>query len=139
MRRVGEALAGRYAEIGQAIAARIVDEISDYRDAAPELIDDLRAGATATVEVLARTQAEGGAVRRVDVGFVRELAARRVHQGVSLEVFLHAYRVALLTYWDACAEEATRLRISREAGFALARSAIDAVDTITTQAAEAYL
>ena len=96
-------------------------------------------GATATVEVLARTNAEGGAVRREDVGFVRELAARRVHQGVSLEVFLHAYRVALLTYWDACAEEATRLRISREAGFALARSAIDAVDTITTQAAEAYL
>ena len=139
MRRVGEALAGRYAEIGQAIAARIADEISDYRDAEPDLIDDLRAGATATVEVLARTQAEGGAVRREDVGFVRELAARRVHQGVSLEVFLHAYRVALLTYWDACAEEATRLRISREAGFALARSAIDAVDTITTQAAEAYL
>jgi PucR C-terminal helix-turn-helix domain/GGDEF-like domain len=139
MRRVGEALAARYAEIGQAIAARIVDEIPGYRDAAPELINDLRAGATATVEVLARTQAEGAAVRREDVVFVRELAARRVHQGVSLEVFVHAYRVALLAYWDACAEEAARLRISREAGFALARSAIDAVDTITTQAAEAYL
>jgi hypothetical protein len=139
MRRVGEALAARYAEIGRAIAARIVDEIPGYRDAAPELINDLRAGATATVEVLARTQAESGAVRREDVVFVRELAARRVHQGVSLEVFVHAYRVALLAYWDACAEEAARLRISREAGFALARSAIDAIDTITTQAAEAYL
>jgi hypothetical protein len=139
MRRVGEALAARYTEIGQAIAARIVDEIPAYGDAAPELINDLRAGATATVEVLARTQADGGVVRREDVAFVRELAARRVHQGVSLEVFVHAYRVALLAYWDACAEEATRLRISREAGFALARTAIDAVDTITTQAAEAYL
>jgi PucR C-terminal helix-turn-helix domain/GGDEF-like domain len=139
MRRVGEALAGRYAEIGQAIAARIVDEIPAYRDAAPELINDLRAGATATVEVLARTHAEGSTVRREDVAFVRELAARRVHQGVSLEVFVHAYRVALLAYWDACADEATRLRISREAGHALARSAIDAIDTITTQAAEAYL
>ncbi len=60
-------------------------------------------------------------------------------KGVSLEVFIHAYRVALLAYWDACADEATRLRISREAGYALARSAIDAIDTITTQAAEAYL
>jgi hypothetical protein len=139
MRRVGEALAGRYAEIGQAIAARIVDEIPGYRDAPPELINDLRAGATATVGVLARTHAEGSTVRREDVAFVRELAARRVHQGVSLEVFVHAYRVALLAYWDACADEAARLRISREAGFALARSAIDAIDTITTQAAEAYL
>src|SRR2546426_1808699 len=139
IRRVGEALAGRYAEIGQAIAARIVDEIPGYRDAAPELINDLRAGATATVEVLARTFAEGSTVRRENVGFVRELAARRVHQGVSLEVFLRAYRVALLAYWDACADEASRLGISREASFTLARSAIDAIDTITTQAAEAYL
>jgi hypothetical protein len=139
IRRVGEALAGRYTEIGRATAARIVDEIPGYRDAAPELINDLRAGATATVEVLARTFAEGSTVRREDVGFVRELAARRVHQGVSLEVFIHAYRVALLAYWDECADEASRLRISREAGFALARSAIDAIDTITTQAAEAYL
>jgi hypothetical protein len=136
---VGEALAGRYAEIGQAIAARIVDEIPGYRNVAPELIHDLRGGATATVEVLARTLAEGSTVRREDLGFLRDVAARRVHQGVSLEVFIHAYRVALLAYWDACAEEASRLQISRDAGFALARSAIDAVDTITTQAAEAYL
>jgi hypothetical protein len=139
MRRVSEALAGRYAEIGQAVAARIVDEIPGYSDGPPELISDLRAGATATVEVLARTHAEGSTVRREDVVFVRELAARRVHQGVSLEVFIHAYRVALLAYWDACADEASRLRISREAGFALARSAIDSMDIITTQAAEAYL
>jgi hypothetical protein len=139
IRRVGEGLAGRYAEIGQAIAARIVDEIPDYRDAAPELISDLRAGATATAEVIARTFADGSTVRREDLGFLRTLAARRVHQGVSLDDFIHAYRVALLAYWDACADEASRLRISRDAGFALARAAIDAIDTITTHAAEAYL
>ena len=139
IRRVGEALVGRYAEIGQATAARILDEIPGYRDAAPELINDLRAGATATVEVLARTLAEGSTVRREDLGFLRDLAARRVHQGVSLEVFIRAYRVALLAYWDACADEASRLKISRDAGFRLAHSAIDAIDTITTQAAEAYL
>jgi PucR-like helix-turn-helix protein/diguanylate cyclase with GGDEF domain len=139
IRRVGEALAGRYTEIGQAIAARVFDEIPGYRDAGPELINDFRAGATATAELLARTFAEGSTVRREDLAFLREMAARRVHQGVSLEVYVHAYRVALLVYWDACADEATRLRISREAGFALARSAIDAIDTITTQVAEAYL
>jgi hypothetical protein len=139
IRRVGEALAGRYTEIGQATAARIVDQIPGYRDAAPELINDLRAGATATVEVLARTLAKGSTVRREDVAFVRELAARRVHQGVSLEVFIRAYRVALLAYWDACADEASRQGLTREDGFTLARSAIDAMDIITTQAAEAYL
>jgi hypothetical protein len=139
MRRVGEALAGRYTEIGQAVATRIVDEIPAYRDVPPEVINDLRAGATATVELLSRTLAEGSTVRRENLGFLRDLAARRVHQGLSLEVFIHAYRVALLAYWDACADEASRLRISREAGFALASAAIEAIDTITTQAAEAYL
>lgn len=139
MRRVGEALAARYIEIGQTVAARIVDEIPDYRDLAPDVIADLRAGATATVELLARTFAAGSTVRREHLGFLRELAARRVHQGVGLDVFTHAYRVALLAYWDACAEEASRLRLSREAGFALAGSAIEAIDIITTQAAEAYL
>lgn len=139
MRRVGEALVARYTEIGQTVAGRIIDEIPDYQDLAPSVIADLRSGATATVELLARTFAEGSTVRREDLGFLRELAARRVHQGVSLDVFIHAYRVALLAYWDACAEEASRLRLSREAGFALAGSAIEAIDIITTQAAEAYL
>src|SRR4030081_2389821 len=78
IRRVGEPLAGRYTEIGQATAARIVDEIPGYRDAAPELINDLRAGATATAEVLARTFAEGSRIRREDLAFLRALAARRV-------------------------------------------------------------
>lgn len=139
MRRVGEALVGRYTEIGQVIAARASDEIPGYGDAAPELIEDLRAGAAATVELLARTFAAGSIVRREDLGFLRALAARRVHQGISLQAFIRAYRVALHAYWDACAEEAARLRISRDASFALASSVIDAIDTITSQATEAYL
>jgi hypothetical protein len=139
MRRVGEALAGRYAEIGEAIADRVFEDIPGYGRAAPELVADLRAGATATAEVLARVFAEGSTLRREDLAFLRDVAPRRVHQGISLEEFLHAYRVALLTIWDACADEASRLGISRAAGFALARSAIDAIDIITTQAAEAYL
>ncbi len=139
MRRVGEALVDRYPEIGQAMAARILEEIPEYGAAAPELINDLRAGATATAEVLARACAEGSRIRPEDLAFLRALAARRVHQGVSLEVFIHAYRVALLAYWDACADEASRLGISQEACFKLAGSAIEAIDILTTQAAEAYL
>jgi hypothetical protein len=90
--------------------------------------------------LLTRTFGEGAAtIRREELGFLRELAARRVHQGVSLEEFIHAYRVALLVYWDVCGDEASRLGLSREAGFALARSAIEGMDIITSQAAEAYL
>src|SRR5437879_3200295 len=100
MRRVGEAVADRDTEMTEPYAARILDEMPAYRDAAPDVINYLRAGATAAAEVLARTLAEGSTVRREDLGFLRELAARLVHQCVSLEVFVHAYRVALLAYWD---------------------------------------
>jgi hypothetical protein len=70
---------------------------------------------------------------------VRALAARRVHQGVELDAFLHAYRVALFAFWDACAQEAERLRLPRSAGYALGRAAIEAIDVVTTQATEGYL
>jgi hypothetical protein len=62
-----------------------------------------------------------------------------VHQGLSLEAFIHAYRVALLAFWDACCDEAARLGLSRDATFALAHAAIEAMDIVTSQAAEAYL
>jgi len=137
--RVGKALGARYTEIGRSVSERIVDEIPDYRGAEPDVVNDLRAGASATVELLARTFEDGTPLRREQLGFLRELAARRVRQGVSLDAFIHAYRVALLAYWEACADEALRLRLSREAGFALAASAIEAIDIITSQAAEAYL
>jgi hypothetical protein len=70
---------------------------------------------------------------------IRALAARRVHQGVSLDGFLHAYRVALFAYWDACAEEAERAGLTRAASLDLARSALDAMDLMTSHAAEGYL
>jgi hypothetical protein len=139
IRGVGEALVARSSVIGQAIAARIVDEIPGYTGAAPEVVNDLRAGASATVELLARTFAEGSTIRREQLAFLRALAARRVHQGVGLEAYIHAYRVALLAYWDECAAEAARLGLSREAAFALAHAAIEKMDILTSQAAEAYL
>ena len=139
IRAIGEGLVARSGEIGQAIAARIVDEIPDYTAVTPEVVSDLGAGASATVELLSRTFAEGTIIRREELGFLRALAARRVHQGVSLEAYIHAYRVALLAYWDECADEAARLGLSREAAFALAHEAIETMDILTTQAAEAYL
>jgi hypothetical protein len=139
VRRVGTALMARQGEIGRAITARIVDELPQYREASEQLQEDLLAGATEVAGLLAGSLAGGRALQREDVVGVRELAARRVHQGVDLDVFLHAYRVALFAFWDACAQEAERLRLPRSAGYALARTVIEAIDVVTTQAAEGFL
>jgi hypothetical protein len=92
---------------------RIVAEVPTYRRASPDVIDDVLVLSTATAELLGQAFAAGSPVQREDVPVVREHAARRVHQGVDLEAFLHAYRAALFAYWDACAEEASRLTPNR--------------------------
>jgi len=139
IRRVGEALVARHADIAKGMVERIVAEVPAYQRAPPDVIDDVLALSTATAEILGNAFAASAPVRREDVPIVREHAARRLHKGIGLEAFLHAYRAALFNYWDACAEEASRLDVSRDASLALARFAFDAIDTITTHAAEAYL
>jgi hypothetical protein len=139
VRRVGTALVERHEEIAAAMVARILDEVPAYRRAGRKVSDDVLELATATSEILGTSFADGRPVGREDVPVVREHAARRLAKGIDLESFLHAYRAALFHYWDACAAEASRLRLSRDASLAVARFALDAIDTITTHAAEAYL
>jgi hypothetical protein len=139
IRRVGESLVARKDAIATEMVGRIVAEVPVYRRAPRGVIDDVLVLSTATAEILGHALAAVSQVHREDVPIVREHAARRLHQGVSLEAFLHAYRAALFGYWDACAEEAARANISRDASLALARFVLDAIDTITTHAAEAYL
>ncbi|WP_037503478.1 helix-turn-helix domain-containing protein [Solirubrobacter soli] len=131
------ALAARQEEIGRAIAQRVVAEIPEYARAPEDVIEDLVQGATATAGLLARAFA--GRLERAELAVIRELAARRVHQGVSLDGFLHAYRVALFAYWDVCAEEAEHAHLSRAGALDLARTALEAMDLMTTHAAEGYL
>jgi hypothetical protein len=139
VRRVGTVLVERHEEIAAAMVERILAEVPAYRRAGREVSHDVLELATATSEILGTAFAAGRPVGREDVPVVREHAARRLAKGIDLEAFLHAYRAALFHYWDACADEASRLGLSRDASLAVARFALDAIDTITTHAAEAYL
>jgi hypothetical protein len=131
IRQVGWALLEHRAELGRAIAQRIAEDIPSYRSASPVLLEDVLGGSSATGELLARAFADGVELRREDVESVREVARRRVHQGVTLETFQHAYRAALSAFWDACT--------TREASLQLAGFALKAMDLVATQAAEAYV
>jgi carbohydrate diacid regulator len=139
IRQVGWALLEHRAELGRAIAQRIAEDIPSYRSASPVLLEDVLGGSSATGELLARAFADGVELRREDVESVREVARRRVHQGVTLETFQHAYRAALSAFWDACTDHAMRLKTTREASLQLAGFALKAMDLVATQAAEAYV
>jgi PucR-like helix-turn-helix protein/diguanylate cyclase with GGDEF domain len=139
IRRVGEALVARNDAIARGMVGRIVEEVPFYRRAPRGVIDDVLVLSTATAGILGQALAAGAPVRREDAPIVREHAALRLHQGVSLDAFLHAYRAALFGYWDECARAAAELGATRDESLALARFVLDAIDTITTHAAEAYL
>jgi hypothetical protein len=139
IRRVGAALLERHEEIAQAMVTRILSDVPAYRRAGRPVADEVLPLATATAAILGNAFATGTPVAREDVPIVRAHAVLRLDRGIDLDAFLHAYRAALFGYWDACAAEAARLRITRAESLALARFAFDAIDTITTHAAEAYL
>jgi hypothetical protein len=136
---VGAALLARREAVARAMVDEIAAEVPTYRDAPASLLGDVLVLCRVYVELLATAVSGTAPLLRDDVPIVREHAARRLHQGIPLEAFLHAYRVGLFRCWDACAEEAARLDLPREASFALARSALEAIDMFTTHATEAYL
>ena len=116
---------------------RILAEVPAYRRAPRGVLDDVLELSAETARIIGEAIAAAVPVQRQDVPIVREHAARRIAQGVTLDAFLHAYRAALFYYWDVCMADAAAL--SRDEAIALGRFVLDAIDTITSHAAEAYL
>src|ERR1700716_102519 len=90
-------LAHRLAGHREELARRMVEcwrqEIVDYRAPSDERVVDEEFGfAVEKVDVLGRSLETGTPVREAHCERAREIAARRVHQGVALESFLHAGR-----------------------------------------------
>jgi hypothetical protein len=121
------------------MAKRIVVEIPEYESAGADAVADLESLAIETARLLGEMLA--GEIRgdRDDLAVIRRRVARRVDQGIALEPFLHAYRVAQGEYWRACSRQSQAADLSREAAFVLGSRLHEAMDTITAQAAEGYL
>jgi sugar diacid utilization regulator len=138
------AIAQRLASQKEELARRAVDEsareIVDY--AAPgdtHLAADQFHAALEHVEVLVASLKNGG-VLDADLERLRQLAARRVHQGVPLEAFLHAARVWATVCWDAVLAVArTDVPLEREAALEMAGRILRLADRISTAVTNAYI
>lgn len=121
------------------MARRIRVEIPDYDGAGGEVASDLESLAIETARLLGQILSSEVEGDRDDLAEIRRRVVRRVEQGIALEPFLHAYRVAQSEYWDACAAEAVKRELPRDAALALGSRLHAAMDTITAHAAESYL
>ena len=139
LERVGRALADRNDELVDEIVQHIREEVPVYSTVDPAVFERIRELAAPTALAISQALTRRTPVRRGDVPNIREQAADRLHTGIDLDSFLHAYRAALFLYWDRAMDETTRLRLTRAAARAVGRFVLDSIDTITTHAAEAYL
>jgi hypothetical protein len=140
IRAIARRLAGREEEIARHIVARCREEIVDYRAGDASLSADATGLALDNVEALLANLERGEPVSNGQLEKTRMGAARRVHQGVSLESFLHAGRLWGQVAWETLRAAARGDSPSeREAALEIASSVMRHVDLASTAGAHAYL
>src|SRR3954469_15339853 len=138
--RVLAALELREGELAEAMLGAILGDIGSYdRPGGEALLSDVREHCRLHVDLLLKSLRAGRDPDRADLGFAREAAARRVHQGIPLDGLLQAFRVGHRTLWQAIVDEAAPSPAGREAAIRLAGDAMEYIDLASTHVAEAYL
>ncbi len=135
-------LSGRLEETARLMVERYRLEIVDYRLADQDLLRQDVYGVS--LEALHRTVEDLRSGRRptspAHFEQTRQGAARRVHQGMSLESFLHAARLWGRVLWEtvlSCTDPAEPAE--REAALQIAGQLLEHMDLLSTAAAQGYL
>jgi sugar diacid utilization regulator len=132
-------LRARLDEVTRLMVERMIADVPVYRRLPPDGIADVEALATRNTRVMSAALMAGTHLDRDELRYVAEHVRERVRRGVSLEEMLHAYRVAINTFWEEAIAEGVALGFSREAALELARRTSELGDDLTTHAAETYV
>ncbi|HEY2319640.1 MAG TPA: helix-turn-helix domain-containing protein [Solirubrobacteraceae bacterium] len=141
VRLIASRLSGQRELLARQVVERSRQEIVDYRSPSdPRLLDELLGAAMAHIDALVVSMQTGDAVPDEYLRQIRQIAARRVHQGVALEGFLHATRLWTFVCWYAVLGVARIDAPSeREAALEIATTVMTFGDRIMTVATHAYL
>lgn len=117
---------------------RIITEEPAYQRLTEAELKDVEALLTSNFGVLTSAMA-GRRVDREQLDYVGEHVRTRVRRGIPLEAVLEAYRIGLNVFWEECTAEVAAAGLTRDAAVSLARTMSEAMDTLTTHAAAAYV
>lgn len=133
---------GRLEEVARQMVERYREEIVDYRLAHPDFVYEDVYGVS--LDALRKTVGDLESGRRTtspaDFEGARRGAARRVHQDMSLESFLHAVRLWGRVLWEtvlSCTNE--EVAAEREAALRIVGELLEHMDMLSTAAAQGYL
>ena len=105
LERLVSTLEERLDDIVSKMLVAYAEHIPSYRDAPPEVAEDIRAGAHASITVgvaILRGETTGEAVREP----LRDLGRRRAQQGLPLHDVINAFLVGTRTFWEESLESA---------------------------------
>lgn len=136
VRRAG----ARVDRTADAMVERYRSEIVDYAAVENTTLDDVREISLENLRALLDNVERGELLRPAQLEHTRRGAARRVHQGVSLDSLLHAYRLWGRMAWEAILESSRpERRNEREAALKLAGRVIEHIDLVSVAVAQAYV
>ncbi|MEV4644348.1 helix-turn-helix domain-containing protein [Saccharopolyspora sp. NPDC049357] len=127
--------------VGDRLVESYTTDILDYRGLDRNtLYGDVLPTAQRNVEELLTALREERAFTEATLDGLRRSAVRRVHQGVSLEALLHAYRVWGQVVWqEVLAVTDTNVAEGRECALEIAGRVMSYVDTVSVAVAQSYL
>ena len=138
--RVVDAIEASLDEVVARAVDAIWEQVSAYASCpAQALRRDVTVHVYAIFRALLTSVRHGRPARREDFPPTEEQAGRRVRQGIPLTDFLHAFRVAQLTLWEAVLEVAGEDSRTREAALGLVGQVMRVIEVGSSLAAEAYL
>ncbi len=134
-----ERLAGQADQLGAQMLARIRAEILPYaRTQDEQLLADVADQCLRHARLLPAVLRMRRVPTREELAFARTAAKRRVRDGVPLDAFLHAFRVAHGVMWEAIADELSTTGAGEQLAFPLVSALIEYFDVASMQVAEAY-
>jgi sugar diacid utilization regulator len=141
VRVVAARLAGEKEEVARRVVESSVREIADY--GVPDdvhLLEEEFSAALGHMDVLVASLERGEPVPDEYIERLRQLAARRLHQGVPLEAFLHASRLWETVCWDVLLTVAhADVPEERDAALEIGRHILRLADRISTAVTFGYL
>ena len=140
LRQIAALIDVRRDELAAAATEAILAEAPSYARVGDEaLVADLSDNLLANIGLVAETLAQGRSVTSDDLGFVRRHATVRARRGVTLEDFIHAYRIGHRVIWRAVLEWAREDDARREAALDATEQVMEFIDQTATHAAGAYI
>ena len=142
VRVIVERFSDRLEEVARRMVDRYREEIVDYRVADPDFVahDVYEVSLGALRKTVADLESGRRPTSPADFEATREGAARRVHEDISLESFLHALRVWGRVLWEtvlSCTNEDVPAEL--RGALRIAGQLLEHLDLLSTAAAQGYI